>query len=426
VNRTLPHAELSYSSVGLTTVSPQGDCRMRFLSIAGAIIIGLAATSLFAPAPAAEPRTVASLDALLQPYLDRYGLPALAAAVARDGQIVAAGAVGTRRAGARIPVTINDRFHIGSDTKAMTALLAAIQVERGGLAWTSTIGQVFPELAAAAAPDVAGVTLTQLLSHTGGIAADNEAIERLLIASFAEETLNLDELRYAIVKQAVAQPLAAKPGTRFLYSNMGYLLAGTMLERVGKSTWEEMIVAQLFEPLALKSAGFGPQSRLGRVDAPLGHLGGDGAPPKPMLAGPGGDNPVVLGPAGTAHMSVLDFARWGAWNAGMGKRGPALVRADTLWKLHAPVIDMPPRPDAAPGTPAVGSYGLGWGTISVPFAGEPILFHGGSNTKNLAQIFVQPSRDLAIVLMTNIGSRQADDGFKVLAQALFEKFGGAR
>ena len=85
---------------------------------------------------------------MLRPYLEQYGLPALAAAVVRNGTTVAAGAVGTRRAGTDNSVTIDDRFHIGSDTKAVTALVAAILVEQGKLRWDSTVGEVFVELAA--------------------------------------------------------------------------------------------------------------------------------------------------------------------------------------------------------------------------------------------------------------------------------------
>ncbi|MDQ4060904.1 MAG: beta-lactamase family protein, partial [Pseudomonadota bacterium] len=66
------------------------------------------------------PSRGASLDAVLQPYLARYDLPALAAAVVKNGEVVASGAVGTRRLGTVSSVTIEDRFHIGSDTKAMT------------------------------------------------------------------------------------------------------------------------------------------------------------------------------------------------------------------------------------------------------------------------------------------------------------------
>lgn len=102
-----------------------------------------------------------SLDELLTPYLARYDLPALAAAAVQDGNIIAAGAVGTRRVGTDIPVTLNDRFHLGSDTKAMTALLAAMLVEEGKLHWDSTLADVFPELAAAMNPGLRRVTLVQ-------------------------------------------------------------------------------------------------------------------------------------------------------------------------------------------------------------------------------------------------------------------------
>ena len=77
--------------------------------------------------------------------------------------------------------------------------------------------------------------------------------------------------------------------------------------------------------LGLKSAGFGPQASLGKVEAPLGHLIVDGKS-KAMLAGPNGDNPLIIGPAGTMHMSVLDFAKWVAWHAGEGKRPPPWFR----------------------------------------------------------------------------------------------------
>lgn len=92
------------------------------------IIISLTAIFLFSLSPVCNAQV--SLDGLLKPYLSRYDLPAIAAAVVKNGKIIAAGAVGTRRTGVNIPVTIHDRFHLGSDTKAMTALLLAMQIER--------------------------------------------------------------------------------------------------------------------------------------------------------------------------------------------------------------------------------------------------------------------------------------------------------
>ena len=365
-------------------------------------------------------RAQISLDAQLAPFLTRYGLPALAAAVVKGGRIVASGAVGTRKAGAKIPVTINDRFHLGSDTKAMTALLASMCVEQGKLRWDSTVADVFPELAGKMDAGLRRVTIEQLLSHTSGIPSDNKVFGNLLERSMLQDG-NLDELRYWLVEQWGAQPLESVPGTNFAYANMNYVLLGAILERVSGKTWEELICERIFVPLHLRSAGLGPQATLGRIDAPLGHLVMDGKP-KAFLAGPNGDNPAILGPAGTAHMSVLDFARWAGWNAGEGKRGPKLVEPATLKRLHRPVISMPEKKEAAPGTPARGRYALGWGELAVDWAPEPLLYHGGSNQKNLAHVWIEPKQDLAMVLVTNIGGSKADEALRTLAPELYQMF----
>jgi len=375
---------------------------------------------------AAVPRAagaVESLDATLRPYLAKYGLPALAAAVVRNGEVVASGAVGTRRVGADLPVSVEDRFHLGSDTKAMTALLAGMLVDEGKLRWDSTIGDVFPELAPKMDAGLGAVTLDQLLSHTSGIPGDNAKFGELLEKSMTQDG-NLDEMRLWLVGQWSDQPLVAKPGTTFAYSNMGYTIVGAMIERKAGKTWEELVTERVFVPLGLESAGLGPQSSLGKVDAPLGHLVVDGKT-KAYLAGPNGDNPLIVGPAGTAHMSLLDFARWAGWNAGEGKREPRLVSPGTQRKLHTTVIGMPENPQAAPGTPARGKYGLGWGEVSFTWSAEPFLFHGGSNQKNLAHVLVQPKQDFAMVVMANIANPETDKAFWALEEELYRKYGPA-
>jgi CubicO group peptidase (beta-lactamase class C family) len=212
----------------------------------------------------------ASLASTLEPYLKRYDLPALAAAVVRDGTVIAAGAVGTRRVGSSIPVTINDRFHLGSDTKAMTALLAAMLVEESKLRWDTTVGEVFPELAAHMDAGLRGVTLTQLLSHTSGVPSDNKTFDELIVKANAQDG-NLDEMRYWLVREWSPQPLVSHPGSTFAYANMNYVIAGAMIERITCRTWEELVTERVFTPLDLKTAGLGNQASLAKVDAPLGH-----------------------------------------------------------------------------------------------------------------------------------------------------------
>jgi CubicO group peptidase (beta-lactamase class C family) len=399
---------------GLTSGAPR---RGRRAALAGTAMLA-------AGAPSAEAQPAAALlDDTLRPYLARFGLPALASAAVRDGAIVAQGVAGTRRAGSDVPVTLGDRFHIGSDTKAMTSLLAATFVEEGKLRWDSALGEVFPELAATMDARLRGVTLTQLLSHISGIPSDNQEFGDLLTRSFAlDGNPNLDELRYWLLRQWMARPLQSAPGAAFAYSNLGYTIAGAMLERVGALTWEELVVQRIFTPLGLRSAGFGPQSSMGRTDAALGHLRRDDGTAKPVLAGPNADNPAIIGPAGIVHLSLGDFATWAAWHAGDGRRGPPIVRPETVRHLHTKVIELPPLPGAPPGTPSIGGYALGWGVVNLPYASGPVLQHSGSNTMNLASIIVQPARDFAIVMLTNIGGTRADEALRALMQELYARY----
>jgi CubicO group peptidase (beta-lactamase class C family) len=363
----------------------------------------------------------ASLDGLLKPYLADYSLPALAAAVAKGGKIVAAGAVGVRRAGADIPVTLDDRFHLGSDTKAMTALLAAMLVEEGRLSWSSTPAEVFPALAPGLDKGFAAVTLERILSHSAGLPSDSAEVGEVWGQALDQDG-NLDAMRLFVVREWGKRPLAYPAGQGFAYSNLGYVIAGAMIERAAGKTWDELIVERLFTPLGLTTAGLGCQASPGRVDAPLGHVLADGKA-APFLAGPNCDNPSLIGPAGIAHMSILDFARWASWNAGQGRRPPALVRPETLRRLHTPLAAIAPAKDAKPGAPTIkGGYGLGWGLVEVDFAPQPLLHHTGSNNKNLAAVWVDVENDLAIVLAANIGGEKADAALKSLAERLYRTY----
>ena len=362
-----------------------------------------------------------SINDILKPYLKRYKLPALAAAVIKDGTVIAAGAVGTRKLGSRIDVTINDRFHIGSDTKAITALLAAIMVEKGKLKWTSTLSDIFPELSDKMDKNMRTVTLEQLLSHTSGMPSDDEKFVELMLKTFELEDKNLDEIRYWMVSNLVKKPLKNKPGSTFAYSNMGYVTVGAMIEKVTGRTWEELVTEKIFNPLGLETAGFGPQASVGKIDAPVGHIVVDGKT-KALTAGPCADNPIMIGPAGTVHMSILDFAKWATYNISEGKKGPKLVSKRSFQKLHKPIIEMELKKKAAPGTPSHGQYALGWAKVKFDWSKLPLLHHAGSNTKNLAYITLSPEENFGMVLMTNIGNDNAQEAFLTLQEKLYKKY----
>ena len=170
-------------------------------------------------------RTVDDLSATLEPFRADAGLPALAGAVFRGGTLVALGATGVRKLGDVTKVTTADLFHLGSDTKAMTATLVGLYVDRGRLSFSDTVAALFP--GATIDPGYAAVTLDQLLQHRGGLPAN---IPPDIWAQMWSDGNRPDALSRAVLA-LLSRPPAQAPGT-FVYANAGYMIAGAALERI--------------------------------------------------------------------------------------------------------------------------------------------------------------------------------------------------
>lgn len=373
---------------------------IRILALATSLFVG--ACGLSTAVRAAE-----NLDALLRPVKEEFGMPGLVAAVAKGGKVVAAGATGLRAVGYDMPATPEDRIHIGSDGKAMTALLAATLVEEGRLRWDSTIGEVLGDRVQEMSPGLAAVRLEQLLSHTSGIPTDTPEMLDIYFNINAFDH-NLSTLRLMALDAWKKNTPVIPDGSPFQYANFGYMTAGAMIEAAGGKPWEMLMRERLFEPLKLESAGFGSTATPGLIDAMVGHLPSDDGVLEPRLWGAAADMPQLLAPAGTVHMSILDFARWGGWIAGRAHRGPAIVESSTLDYLMAEKVRTPRRPNPPPGTPAEGAYAFGWSIEKFDWADRELHTHNGSNGMNLAKILVDTGRDLAVVVAVNVGGREAD------------------
>lgn len=81
-------------------------------------------------------------------------------------------------------------------------------------------------------------------------------------------------------------------------------------------------------------------------------------------------------------MSTSDFATWADWNAGGGRRGPALVKPELFARLHKAFVKTPEIKDPKPGTAKTGHYALGWGWVKMTRTPEPVLTHNGSITQS--------------------------------------------
>ena len=339
---------------------------------------------------AGQEAAVLDLGPVLEPIRAQHELPALAGAVVHGGRVVALGAVGVRAAGEQAAVTVNDRFHIGSCTKAMTATLAGVMVEAGELSWEQTLAETFPELAEELDEDWRGVTLVELTTHRSGARRDPSDLRKL------EGTVS--EQRLLVLRELASEPAQHAPGPEHRYSNAGYIMAGAMLERAGGAAWEELMRTRLFEPLGMTSAGFGAPDVL--ADQPCGHyLNGE-----PI---PGWDNPPVYGPAGTVHCSLADWGRFVAAHLDAGRSAGALLRPETFERLH---------------TAPAGSYAYGWGVGTRGWAGlegeGPVLSHAGSNTRWYAVVWMAPERDFAVLAATNRAGSPGSQGCDAAAGAL--------
>lgn len=333
---------------------------------------------------------------LLEPIRQKHKVPALAGAIVTSKGLERIGAVGVRKAGTQIPVTSEDKWHIGSDTKGMTASLIGALVAKGKLNWETTVEQIFPDLVANMQPALKRVTLLHLLSHRAGLPVN-------LKGGWGKvpRALPVRQQRLTAVEMAAEEPLLSEPGAKYEYSNLGYVIAGAMAERSADASWEDLIAKEVFEPLDMKSAGFGGVGTPGQVDEPWGHTS-DGSPVGGN--GPAVDNPRVLGPAGRVHCTLSDWAKFIADQLRGARGEAALLKPDMYRKLHAP--------------PFGGDYALGWLVTQRPWGGGTVLTHAGSNTMNFAVVWMAPLRDFAILVVTNQGGRTATKACDEAAAAL--------
>ena len=170
-----------------------------------------------------------------------------------DGKFVESAVDGERRNGSGVRLEIGDHWHLGSITKSITATMIARLVESGKMQFSDTIGECFPD---AAIHDAwKPVTLKQLLTHTAGAPANFSILVALKQPPVGPEcTL---ARREAVLKVLAEKP-ENPPGEKFAYSNVGYTIAGAMAEKATGATWEDLVKREVFEPLKLTGAGFGP------------------------------------------------------------------------------------------------------------------------------------------------------------------------
>ncbi len=361
------------------------------------------------------------VSGILADVIAKYGVPGMTASV-NIGDKVISGAAGVRAAGAQVAVNVNDRFGMGSVTKAMTATLAGVLIEKGILRWDSTIVELFPELRDTMQTGYQDVTLEQLLQHRGGMIADEDGSEALgqKIAEYAGPT-NLSRL--TLLPEILKEPMPGRVG-EFRYSNAGYAVAGAMLERASHRSYETLMQRYIFNPLGMKSATVNPPvSDPLHPKQPIGHLP-DGTP------APGDRSPfdylsALASPAGSIlRMNAGDWSKFVRVHLGESVNGRRLLQPGTLARLHQSVE----LEDA--GAPV--GYAAGWVVLPAESAGldssfGTVLTHNGSDGVWLSEVVALPDVDFSIQILANAtvdreGNDLGQGAFLEIKQRLLHRF----
>ncbi len=358
----------------------------------------VAAGLLLASLPAQKPH---DLGKILSAVRSEHDVPALGAVVIHHGKIVAIGVNGVRKRGAKPKVTTKDLWHLGSCTKAMTATLLGTLVEKGKLSWDTTLAKAFPRLKID--ETIGGATVRHLLSHRSGLMAHPD-VNGLWSRLYAHKG-PAKAARAMMAREILAVKPKWSPGDHYLYSNAGYMVAGALAEVRIKKSWESMLQKRVFKPLGIKSAGYGPPGRKGKVIQPLGHS----ATGTPIEVGLRADNPAALGPAGTVHMTLTDWAKFIGLHV-RGARGDRglLLKTNTFTELHKPFG----KNDS--------QYALGWIVVKRPGTKGSILTHSGSNTMWYCVVWADPKNDFAVMVTCNQGGKTATTACDVARNRLLQ------
>ncbi|MXO85002.1 serine hydrolase [Altererythrobacter aurantiacus] len=287
------------------------------------------------------------------------------------------------------------RWHLGSNTKAMTALLYAVCVERGEADWGATLAELFPDIALHA--DLRDASVEQLMAHVAGLS--DRGIDATWLNTRRADDAPLPDQRRTFTEEWLKRAPSHERGT-FAYANANFIVLGAAIERLLGMSWEEAMTNMVFKPLGLSSAGFGAPLQEGLWGRQA--YFGTSLPLDPTGIA---DNPAAFGPAGTVHMSPLDYGRFLSLFL---REGAPLVQPETLRHLLTP-----PSPDL--------TYAGGWALASFGQDRLPVLLHDGSNTFWYARAIVDRNSGLAFAAGANDGGDQGrervDQAIKSLSSA---------
>ena len=363
------------------------------------------------------------------PQITRRGHFSGAILVARHGRPVLTAACGLASLAFEAPNTTGTLFNLASAGKMFTAVAVAQLAERGRLSFGARVGQLLPDYPNRQVRET--VTVSQLLTHTGGLGD-------IFTAQFAA----LAKDRFTTIADFFPlfahDPPIFTPGSRFSYSNAGFMVLGAIVERAARMSYFDYVYEHVFKPAGMKNTGFyeldreiphratsittttaTPGSGTPATPAPgsVGPGQGRSGPPVPATkSGPAGrgtgNGPAGLGRSPSTHSAPPRNAIYQILYKGMPAGGSfstvgdmsAFAQALLSYRLLSPGttrLVMKGKVAAFPGE----RYGYGF--EDARYNGTRVVGHGGGAEGAVTRLDMFPDKGYAAVTLANTDAGDA-------------------
>jgi CubicO group peptidase (beta-lactamase class C family) len=327
-------------------------------------------TACFAQSPV--PNTSTAVSDYVKAEMQRQHIPGLSLLVVKDGEIVRAEGFGLANLELQVPVKPETVFQSGSVGKQFTATAVMMLVEEGKIGLDDPLTKFFP----AAAPAWKGVTVRELLSHTAGFGDYPKDFN--FRKDWAEDEL---------LKLVESIPLAYAPGTKWEYSNLGYLTLGILIHRVTGEFYGDFLQQRIFHPLDMSSTRIISEADIVPNRAAGYRLVKGELKNQEWVA------PMINTTAdGSLYFSILDLAKWDSalYTEKLLKRSSL----DLMWT----VVKL------KNGEPNKGPYGFGW--FIEQRNGHRCIHHDGSWQGFESAIDRYVDDRLTVVALANLAGAQ--------------------
>lgn len=327
-----------------------------------------------------------------------FAIPELSYAVVQVDSIPVMHALGYHSVFSKDTASLNDRFHIGSNTKAMTAYLIAKYVEMGKLTWQTHFFDLYPEWKLSSNPAFYNITLLDLLSHRSFV-QPFQGFEDPEIPAFTGSK----QLRRSLFgKFVLTLPVAKKDSlSDFVYSNAGYTLAALMLEKATGKSWEELVIRVFNDEMHLNVQFSWPDNQT-KKDT-WGHYFENGQ----LIPVPSNTDFLIdyTEPSGDINLPFKDYVKFIQLHL-QGLNGMNNYLDASTYELLLQGIS---------------GYSLGW--FNIDENGRSWSTHSGTVGTYYTVTHIDRTRKVAYIIFTNSFTEDTQKGVRTLMRKLKEYYG---